>query len=152
MTPTRKALEAKLPLSLQMIHTLAGKAQIAFCLNKYTSFEEAFARAIESALAAPAAPEAEGWRPIETAPQAGFMLVHEDDAMRALMRIDGVWHKPGYPALVNEWGDAIVGEDAMRLLLAGYRLEVRDGCCENPTEWQPLPPPPTKPGSTEGGS
>jgi hypothetical protein len=83
---------------------------------------------------------AEAWRPIETAPQDGYLLVHEDGAIRALLRIKGVWHKPGYPALVtkNYWGDAARVLDPL-----GYRLELRDGCCENPTHWMPLPQPPS---------
>jgi hypothetical protein len=81
------------------------------------------------------------WQPIETVPHNGFVLVHEDGAIRALMRINGKWHKPGYPALVSKiWGDAIVGDDARRVLEPlGYSLEIRDGCCEEPTHWMPLP-------------
>lgn len=82
------------------------------------------------------------WQPIETCPQDGYVLVHEDAAIRALLRIEGKWHKPGYPALVTDgpWADVIVGRDAERVLKPlGYRLEHRDGCCENPTHWMPLP-------------
>jgi hypothetical protein len=99
--------------------------------------------AYEGWLAAQAqrAPE---WQPIETAPQDGFLLVHEDTAIRTLLRIKGVWHKTCYPAIMSPppWEDAIVGADAKRMLPAGYRLEARDGCCENPTHWMPLPAPP----------
>jgi hypothetical protein len=95
--------------------------------------------ALRSALEA-AVPQ---WRPIAEAPRDGFMLVHEDAAIRALLRIDGVWHKPGYPAIISpQWGDALVGDDARRMLPPGYRLELRDGCCEEPTEFIPLPPAP----------
>ncbi len=86
------------------------------------------------------------WLPIESAPQTGYMLVHEDGAIRALMRINGKFEAPGYPALVSNgpWADVLVGEEAKRILEPrGYRLELRDGCCENPTHWMPLPPPPT---------
>lgn len=84
------------------------------------------------------------WRPIETAPRDGYMLVHEDSAIRALLRIDGVWHKCGYPALIEPtWGDVLVGEDAKRMLPPGYRLELRDGCCDNPTHWMPMPSAPS---------
>lgn len=82
------------------------------------------------------------WQSIDTAPQDGLMLVHEDEAVRLLLRIDGKWHKPGYPALVTTsyWGDVLVGQDAERILKPlGYRLEHRDGCCENPTHWMPCP-------------
>ena len=81
-----------------------------------------------------------GWQPIETAPQDGYMLVHEDGAIRALLRIKGVWHKTGYPAIISHpWEDVIVGDDVKRFLPLGYRLELRDGCCESPTHWMPLP-------------
>lgn len=112
-------------------------------------------RAIYAAGAARSA-DASGarWLPIDSAPQDGYMLVHEDGALRALLRVGGVWHKPGYPALVTTgpWEDVLVGQDAERLLKPmGYRLEHRDGCCENPTEWQPMPePPPAAPGGPAG--
>jgi hypothetical protein len=84
------------------------------------------------------------WKTIESAPKDGFMLVHEDGATRALLRHNGVWEKSCYPAIVSHpWGDVIVGEDTKRFLPPGYRLEARDGCCESPTHWMPLPPPPT---------
>jgi hypothetical protein len=81
-----------------------------------------------------------GWQPIETAPD-DFVLVHEDGAMRALVHTNGKWKNPSYPALVSlAWGDVLVGDDANHVLAPlGYRLELRDGCCENPTEWMPLP-------------
>lgn len=81
------------------------------------------------------------WQPIETAPQDGYMLVYEDGAVRSQLRLAGAWHKVGYPALVTKaWGDVLVGDDARRILEPlGYRLELRDGCCENPTHWHPLP-------------
>lgn len=83
------------------------------------------------------------WKSIETAPKDGFMLVHEDGAVRALMRINGEWKKTCYAAIINEYyGDVIVGKDAQNMLPHGYDLAVRDGCCENPTHWMPLPPPP----------
>ena len=80
------------------------------------------------------------WQPIETAPQDGYMLVHEDGAIRALLRMKGVWHQVGYPAIISHpWQEVIVGEDAKRVLPPGYRLELRDGCCENPTHWMSMP-------------
>ena len=83
------------------------------------------------------------WQPIETAPETGYMLVHEDGAIRALMRINGKWKNTCYPAvIVPPWNDALVGDDALRLLPAGASLIVRDGCCESPTHWMPLPEPP----------
>ena len=89
------------------------------------------------------------WLPIETAPKDGFMLVHEDGAIRARMRICGDWHNTSYPAIVSApHGDVIVGADAANLLPTGSVLVLRDGCCENPTDWMPLPPPP---GIRQGG-
>jgi hypothetical protein len=85
------------------------------------------------------------WQPIETAPADGYMLVHEDGAIRALLRLKGAWQAPGYPALVanSHWAEVLVGDDAKRILEPlGYRLAIRDGCCENPTHWMPLPPAP----------
>ncbi len=96
--------------------------------------------------AAPPPPKREPlWQPIETAPKDGYMLVHEDGAIRALFRSRGVWQKIGYPAIVaTPWGDALVGQDAERILPQGYRLEICDGCCEGPTHWMPLPDAPTE--------
>jgi len=85
------------------------------------------------------------WQPIETAPDNTFMLVYEDGAIRALMRVNGSFIAPGFPAIISHpWGDVIVGEEVKRFLPPGYRLALQDGCCENPTHWMPLPPPPTK--------
>jgi hypothetical protein len=91
-----------------------------------------------------------GWMPIETAPETGYFLVHEDGAIRALLRANGKWEKPCYPAIVSEmWeSNVLVGDDAKRLLPKGYRLEARDGCCENPTHWMPLPAAPSENGLT----
>ena len=88
------------------------------------------------------------WLPIESCPATGFFLVYEDGAIRTMFRIDGVWKSPAYAALVSEsWpDDAVVGNDAKRLLPPGYRLAVREICID-PTHWQPLPPPPTEPGA-----
>lgn len=83
------------------------------------------------------------WQPIETAPKDGYFLFHEDGAIRAKLLIDGKFHSVAYPAIVTApWGDVVVGEDAGRLLPSGCTLAIRDGCCENPTHWMPLPKPP----------
>ena len=85
----------------------------------------------------------EWWQLIETAPKDGYMLVHEDGAIRALFRYKGEWQKIGYPAIIYPpYGDVLVGEDAKGILPSGCALEIRDGCCENPTHWMPLPQPP----------
>ena len=83
---------------------------------------------------------AQQWQPIETCPQSGYFLVQEDTAVRALLRIDGAWHKPGYPAIITPppFSDVLVGRDALRMLPPGYSLEHRDGCCEEPTHWMPI--------------
>ncbi len=101
------------------------------------------ANLVEAAAMERAAKIAEGaWSPIETCPQDGYFLVHEDEAIRLLLRIGGEWHNAGYPALVTTGPrqDVVVGQDAERVLTPlGYRLEHRDGCCENPTHWMPCP-------------
>jgi len=112
------------------------------------------ARAWLAAPPARAAAPADAWQPIETAPASGYMLVHEDGAIRALLRhADGRWEAPTYPALVTivppgmEHAEhAMVGAAAARFLRPhGLRLALRDGCCENPTHWMPLPDPPAAP-------
>ena len=80
------------------------------------------------------------WQPIETAPETGFFLVYEGGAVRAMLRYEGEWKHAPYPCIVDEFGDAIAGDDAMRLT-GGRRLEVRD-CIHAPTHWMPIPPPP----------
>jgi hypothetical protein len=92
------------------------------------------------------------WQPIETAPKDGFFLVHEGGAIRALLRSDGKFEHLAYPALISHpWGDVIVGCDAARYLPDGWRLEVRDGCCESPTHWMPLPAAPDHPSPSREG-
>ena len=97
---------------------------------------------LRAALAAKSVPD--GWQPIETAPKDGYMLVHEDGAIRALMRVNGEWKQTAYPEIISlPFGDVIVGEGANRMLPTGYKLAIRDGCCENPTHWMPLPAAPS---------
>ena len=80
------------------------------------------------------------WQPIETAPESGYFLVHEDGAIRAAFRVNGKWSDIDYPMLVSDaWGDRLVGKDAERILRPmGFKLDVSRGC-ENPTHWMPLP-------------
>ena len=88
------------------------------------------------------------WQPISTVPSDGFFLIYEDGAVRLKLRIGGRWSGTAIPALVSEeWGDAIVGADVGRIV-KGYRLEDRDRCCEEPTHWMRLPPPPISPKSS----
>lgn len=44
----KESLTVRLPMTIQELAQLAREAQIAFCLNKYASFEEALARAVEA--------------------------------------------------------------------------------------------------------
>lgn len=82
------------------------------------------------------------WQPIETAPYDCFVLVYEDGSIRTMMRTDGDWHSPAYAAIIDQYGDRIVGEDAKRI--TGCRkLQVCD-CIYEPTHWMPLPPPPNQ--------
>jgi hypothetical protein len=129
------------------IHNQAAR----FGVDTQFALRIAFARTLLAAMpqqAAPAIPE--GWQPIETVPEDGYFLVHEDTAIRALLRINGEWQSTSYPVIVsNCWGDVIVGADAQRLLPEGYKLGIEDGCCKNPTHWHPLPPPPAQEGETK---
>lgn len=67
------------------------------------------------------------WQPIETAPMDGFFLVHEDGAIRTMLRENGYW-LPTAIAL-DEYGDPSGGP-------------VRETGVHNPTHWMPLPDPP----------
>lgn len=95
-----------------------------------------------------AQPEAVAWRPIETAPQDGYLMCYEDGAYRLKLRHEGKWLDTAYAGIeCAPWGDVAVGADAQRILdmradAGRYKLVVRDGCCENPTHWMPLPEPP----------
>ena len=79
------------------------------------------------------------WQPIESAPKDGFFLVHEDGAIRTMMRDNGKWTSPAIAALVGgTWGEHVVGSDVQWLVPKGYRLEVLE-ICDQPTHWMPLP-------------
>ena len=90
------------------------------------------------------------WLPIETAPASGYFMVHEDGAYRLRLRHEGKWLDTAYAGIeCAPWGDLAVGQDAQRILdmratAGAYKLVVRDGCCENPTHWMPLPVPPQR--------
>lgn len=116
-------------------HSMTVAAQ-ATIIQSQAGQIKALTAALEGRVASQALPE---WMPIETAPQDGYMLVHEDGAIRAMFRSMGKWQHVAYPAIVDQWDVAIVGEDARRLLPACCRLELRDGCCTAPTHWMTMP-------------
>jgi hypothetical protein len=82
------------------------------------------------------------WQPIETVPDEGFFLVHEDGAIRAMLREGRKWVHPGLPVLITEHGDRLVSTEVERAY--GRRLEISD-CVREPTHWMPLPEPPSNP-------
>lgn len=88
------------------------------------------------------------WQPIETAPASGYFMVYEDGAYRLRLRHESKWLDTAYAGIeCAPWGDVAVGQDAQRILdmratAGAYKLVVRDGSCENPTHWMPLPAPP----------
>lgn len=115
------------------IDSLSGdafKGAIAALGELHESFDELGAAA---SLAQPA----DGWLPIDTCPQTGFFLVTEDTAVRALWRYEGEWESPDYPAILSEYGDLIVGDDAKRLT-GGRPLVVSKGV-RNPHHWRHVP-------------
>ena len=81
-------------------------------------------RGTQALIAAPPTAQAEGWRPIETAPKEGVFLVYMPDGA-AKQRIQvASWHP--------------------NVRVVGGRF---DFDCKPVTHWMPLPPPPT---SAEG--
>lgn len=124
--------------------TAHGGGWVETTIDGYNAQADWNRRIVYAAPQPAAAPSGDAWQPIETAPQDGYMLVHEDEAIRTRMRINGEWKNLSYPAIMAyPWGEAIVGKDAERFLPAGYTLAVRDGCCEEPTHWMPIPDAPT---------
>jgi len=97
----------------------------------------------------PASPSQGQWQPIDTVPESGYFMVYEDEAYRLKLRHGGKWLDTAYPGIVvAPWGDVAVGADAQRMLDIigpGHKLVVRDGCCDNPTHWMPLPAAPSQP-------
>lgn len=94
------------------------------------------------------------WRPIETCPPDGFFLVHEDGAIRAMLRFGGKWDHPGVPVLVTEYGDRLTSLETERAY--GRKLEISD-CIYEPTHWMDLPDAPSNESGTndrnsDGGS
>jgi hypothetical protein len=84
-----------------------------------------------AAVPSPASPQ--GWEPIETCPQDGLFLVHEDGAIRIMYRTRGTWEATAVAL------DPIHGEP-MR------DIKVRETGVYTPTHWMPLPDPPADAG------
>jgi hypothetical protein len=90
------------------------------------------------------------WQPIESAPASGFFMVYEDGAYRLRLRNEGRWLDTAYAGIeCAPLGDVAVGRAAQRILdmlapAGAYKLVVRDGSCENPAHWMPLPEEPSK--------
>ena len=87
--------------------------------------------------AAPPTAQAEGWRPIETAPKDGALIV--------LGARNGVWlgkyvpvYQSGYRP-ENPWSSMLLNHDYMAERYT------------RPTHWMPLPPPPTSAEGVEHG-
>lgn len=87
--------------------------------------------------AAPPTAQAEGWRPIETAPKDGALIV--------LGARNGVWlgkyvpvYQSGYRP-ENPWSSMLLNHDHMAERYT------------RPTHWMPLPPPPTSAEGVEHG-
>ena len=88
-------------------------------------------------IAAPPTAQAEGWRPIETAPKDGALIV--------LGARNGVWlgkyvpvYQSGYRP-ENPWSSMLLNHDHMAERYT------------RPTHWMPLPPPPTSAEGVEHG-
>ena len=88
-------------------------------------------------IAAPPTAQAEGWRPIETAPKDGALIV--------LGARNGVWlgkyvpvYQSGYRP-ENPWSSMLLNHDHMAERYT------------RPTHWMPLPPPPTSSADSRKG-
>lgn len=91
------------------------------------------------------------WLPIETCPLDGFFLVHEDGAIRTMLRVDGRWEHLGIPVIKDEWGDSIAAPHYARMN-PGKQLVISD-CIYSPTHWMEVPdapPPPLDALSNDG--
>jgi hypothetical protein len=69
------------------------------------------------------------WRPIETCPQDGFFIVHQDGAVRAMFRERGEWRSTS--VAIDGYGDII------------HNAKVRETAVYEPTHWMDIPEPPT---------
>lgn len=79
------------------------------------------------------------WQTItETSPPPGFYLVHEDGAIRTMMRNnDGSWENPAIPLLIDPVGNRLVPRE-VRETRPGHDLILSD-CIYEPTDWMHLP-------------
>ena len=68
------------------------------------------------------------WQPIETCPQDGFFLVHQDGAIRLMFRTRGEWQATALA--LDQYGDP------------NHAIKVRETGVYEPTHWMPLPDPP----------
>ena len=107
-----------------------------FCIAD-KSGDRPFAKAWEPLYAAPPTAQAEGWRPISTAPKDGALIV--------LGARNGVWlgkyvpvYQSGYRP-ENPWSSMLLNHDHMAERYT------------RPTHWMPLPPPPTSAEGAEYG-
>lgn len=76
------------------------------------------------------------WQPIESCPNDGFFLVHEDGAIRTMFRFEGRWEWPGVPILIDGIGNRLVSRETEQAGLG--KLELSD-CIYEPTHWMGLP-------------
>lgn len=68
------------------------------------------------------------WQPIDTCPQDGLFLVHEDGAIRCMYRSRGEWQATA--VALDQWG------------CSTELIKVRETGVYTPTHWMPLPAPP----------
>jgi hypothetical protein len=65
------------------------------------------------------------WQPIATLTEDGLYLVHQDGAIRTMLREKGVWVSTA--VALDVWGDP------------DRRIKVRETGVYEPTHWMPLP-------------
>lgn len=80
------------------------------------------------------------WQPIETCPADGYFLLHDDGAIRAMVRFEGgAWEYPDIPILIDKVGNRLVAREVKDL--RGETLTMT-GASFAPTHWMSLPDPP----------
>lgn len=68
------------------------------------------------------------WQPIETCPQHGLFIVHQDGAIRIMFRDGGEWQATALA--LDQYGDP------------DHRIKVRETGVYAPTHWMQIPEPP----------